>query len=423
MTTGKVWHRPGETYKKILFSASRNPCRRLAEQVLEAVDLEDERYHCFADRSATQLLNQADHLDAIGPSDQRPLYGMPVGVKDIISVAGLETTFGVGGALTERPDNDAAVVRRLREAGALIVGKTVATELAFLHPASTLNPQGVDYTPGGSSAGSASAVAAGCIAMGVGTQTGGSITRPASFCGTFAIKPTFGLISRDGVLSQSPTLDTVGFLGTDLSVLEVVLSALTPLAAPVDRSTLRVARLQGDLIDRAPDYVLTHLKEIGREHCGFIKSVKLSDTFSRGIELRQQINAYELSHQFSGIIDRHGSLLSQTLLNEARCGSEISTSDYFKAIREIQALSKPIDCLFEDFDCLLLPSAPGEAPKGLTSTGDSIFNASWTLLGYPSVTMPMVQGPSGMPWGLQLVGPKYSDRQLLRDAALFGALL
>ena len=210
-------------------------CEALIADVLKNIDAQDARLGLFEYVARQEALSAARALDkAPNLRNELPLYGMPFAVKDIINVAQMPTKFGCKAPIGYVAQSDAAVVRKLRSLGAIIIGKTVTTELAFLEPSRTLNPRGTAYTPGGSSSGSAAVVSADLLPLTIGTQTGGSVIRPASYCGVFAIKPSFSLIDRFGVLSQSPSLDTVGMMANSLEDLSEVIDAFCPvrLASP-----------------------------------------------------------------------------------------------------------------------------------------------------------------------------------------------
>ncbi|UEX78202.1 amidase [Spiribacter halobius] len=412
---------PAADYRGIVAS-SASGCVRLVDTLLAHIEKLEPEHRCFEHIDAEAVRARARWLDerrdALG---HLPLYGMPVGVKDIIDVAGLRTSNGLPTALATTASEDAAVVRDLQAQGAIIVGKTVSTELAFLHPARTRNPRGTDFTPGGSSAGSAAGVAAGMVAAAVGTQTGGSVTRPASFCGVHAVKTTSGLIDRTGVLSQSPTLDTVGFLACDAEALAAIMEGLTPLQPPGGDVPGRIGLLAGGMVDRAPDYVREALHRIERHCADRVSRVVLDPLFDRCVPVRQRINMFELRYQFEHFMTGYGNHLSDTLKAGYREGEGVTVEDYFAAIREGADIRRYVNGLLEQFDYLLLPSALGEPPKGLESTGDSLYNAPWSLLGNPTVTLPLCAGPNGMPFGLQLVGRHFSERALIAAGAALSA--
>ena len=372
------------------------------------------------------VLSDAARLDAL-PQEQRaalPLAGLPFAVKDIIDVADMPTAFGCAAPIGYSAQTDASIVKQLKAQGALVIGKTVTTELAFLEPSRTRNPRGLDFTPGGSSSGSAAVVAANLLPLAIGTQTGGSVIRPAAFCGVFAIKPSFGLIDRFGVLSQSPSLDTIGFMANALEDLAQVIQFCTPSAAPRPaKKPFSIALIEGNFIEQAAPYMKTLSGDISAACAPHITNVTLDDILARCAVLRGKINDYELHHQFKNLVQNHPQRLSSHILNAHKAGAAISTSSYFDALNETTALRLACSALLDEYDCLLMPSTLGEAPKGLASTGNSLFNGPWTLLGLPVVHLPVAKGPNSMPIGVQVIGALHRDQELLQQAQKIWNLL
>ena len=372
------------------------------------------------------VLSDAARLDALSQEQRAalPLAGLPFAVKDIIDVADMPTAFGCAAPIGYSAQTDASIVKQLKAQGALVIGKTVTTELAFLEPSRTRNPRGLDFTPGGSSSGSAAVVAANLLPLAIGTQTGGSVIRPAAFCGVFAIKPSFGLIDRFGVLSQSPSLDTIGFMANALEDLAQVIQFCTPSAAPRPaKKPFRIALIEGNFIEQAAPYMKTLSGDISATCAPHITNVTLDDILARCAVLRGKINDYELHHQFNNLVQTHPQRLSSHILNAHKAGAAISTSSYFDALNETTALRLACSALLDEYDCLLMPSTLGEAPKGLASTGNSLFNGPWTLLGLPVVHLPVAKGPNSMPIGVQVIGALHRDQELLQQAQKIWNLL
>ena len=372
------------------------------------------------------VLSDAARLDALSQEQRAalPLAGLPFAVKDIIDVADMPTAFGCAAPIGYSAQTDASIVKQLKAQGALVIGKTVTTELAFLEPSRTRNPRGLDFTPGGSSSGSAAVVAANLLPLAIGTQTGGSVIRPAAFCGVFAIKPSFGLIDRFGVLSQSPSLDTIGFMANALEDLAQVIQFCTPSAAPRPaKKPFRIALIEGNFIEQAAPYMKTLSGDISATCAPHITNVTLDDILARCAVLRGKINDYELHHQFNNLVQTHPQRLSSHILNAHKAGAAISTSSYFDALNETTALRLACSALLDEYDCLLMPSTLGEAPKGLASTGNSLFNGPWTLLGLPVVHLPVAKGPNSMPIGVQVIGALHRDQELLQQAQKIWRLL
>lgn len=363
-----------------------------------------------------------------------PLHGLPVGIKDIIDTSDMPTEHGTVLHAGRRPRTDATVVARLRAAGAVILGKTVTTELAVYSPNQTRNPHDPSRTPGGSSSGSAAAVAAGMVPLALGTQTNGSVIRPASFCGVVGFKPTFGRIPRTGVLRQSPPLDTVGiFAGgsEDAALLADVLvghdpsdPATRPEAAPrlheVAASPPPVRPTLGFVKtpawDQATGETRAAFAELIESLGGDIEEVPLPSLFADGIETHRILMEADLARSFAAEYERGADRLSDVLKAMIERGQGERAVDYNRALDRRLQMGAALEPLFERFDAMLTPAAPGTAPPGLERTGSPVFCTLWTLTGTPSITLPLLQGADGLPLGVQLVGRIGDDARLLRTA-------
>lgn len=365
------------------------------------------------------------------------LAGVPIGIKDIIDTADLPTEHGSPAFAGRQPRHDAVAVERLRSAGAIVLGKTVTTELATLTPNVTRNPRNLEHTPGGSSSGSAAAVADGMVPAALGTQTGGSVIRPASFCGVYAFKPSAGIIPRVGVLNQSETLDTIGVYGRsveDLALLADVtggfdgrdpacfrhMSGSFLRTMLEQRSTsLRLALVKTAAWADAESQLREAFGELIDELGSLVQEVDLDATINRGLRAHRTINNFEIGKNFGPILDRRPEAISPRLTGQIAEGRAISQRAYEAALIESEEIRIEISPVFKGFDAILTPAALGPAPKGLGSTGDPVFNAFWTLMGAPAVNLPMLQTLDGMPMGVQLVGAPREDGKLLQVARLF----
>jgi aspartyl-tRNA(Asn)/glutamyl-tRNA(Gln) amidotransferase subunit A len=356
-------------------------------------------------------------------------------VKDIVDTVRIPTENGTPIDAGRVPVADAAVVEKLKAAGAVIMGKTVTTELALFHPGKTRNPAAPDHTPGGSSSGSAAAVAAGMVPFAIGTQTAGSVIRPAAFCGTVGFKPTYGSISRRGILAQAPTLDTVGVLTADVAGAAMLADALFG-HDPMDRATSPappprlldiasskpplppvLALVRTPFWDRASDDTKDAFDELSAllgEQCF---AVELPALFAEADTIRQRIQFAELAKCFYPFARRGAELLSPALREVIERGNATPVRDYIAALDWREVLNAALDEIFQRCDAILTPAAPGVAPSGLDSTGDPIFNGLWTLAGTPAVTLPLFAREDGLPMGVQLVGRRGEDARLLRTAA------
>ncbi|MDG2462672.1 MAG: amidase, partial [Planktomarina sp.] len=363
-----------------------------------------------------------------------PLHGLPVGLKDVIDTRDMPTQRGTDIFKDRQPDKDARLVERLRESGAVIMGKTVTTELAFVHANDTRNPHNPEHSPGGSSSGSAAAVAACHVPLAVGTQTNGSVIRPASFCGTFGFKPTRGVISRAGVLKTSDSLDQVGCFGRSLEDVALLTDALAgydqadscSFARP--RPQMRAgAQAEAPV---APDLVWFNLPFYDRlspdAHEGMeavldvlgprITRMAAADTLANLVAVQARIHEYEICQHQAAVFDANFEDLSRELQLIVARGRKISEAEYTDALAVKASAQTFFDELFVEFDAIIAPCATGEAPKFGSGTGDPIFCTLWTLAGLPCVSLPLLVGDNNLPIGVQLIGPIEKDDRLLRTA-------
>jgi Asp-tRNA(Asn)/Glu-tRNA(Gln) amidotransferase A subunit family amidase len=349
-----------------------------------------------------------------------PLHGIPVGVKDIMDTADMPTCYGSPIYQDHRPARDASCVARIRAAGGIVLGKTETTEFALFHPAKTANPHNLDHTPGGSSSGSAAAVADFMVPLATGTQTAGSIIRPAAFCGVFGFKPSYGLIERTGVKPVSDTLDTIGIFTRDLEDLALLGEILTgrPFSSLDNNQDdpLTIGFCPTHEWPLASPETVWALEEASRRlkaHGIRVKEVKLSDPFSRLGKAHETVMVFEAAGSLALEYERHKKHLSSKLREVLELGNATSGKEYEEALAcgmECRALLQEI---FSQVDFLLAPSVMGEAPKGLSSTGDPVFNRIWTFLYTPCLHLPMFKGPQGLPLGVQLVGRSGDEARLL----------
>jgi Asp-tRNA(Asn)/Glu-tRNA(Gln) amidotransferase A subunit family amidase len=360
------------------------------------------------------------------------LHGLPVGLKDVIDTKGIPTANGTPIDAGRVPNEDAWIVARLRAEGAIIMGKTVSTECAFMYPGKTTNPHNPAHTPGGSSQGSAAAVAAGMVPLAVGTQTGGSVIRPASFCGVVGFKPSFGLIPRTGVLMQSPFLDTMGVFGRTVEDCALLAEALTGYDAG-DRATASVPRprMLDVALSKAPvtpsfafakppgyDQADPQMRAALEELAGLLpESFDLPPLgFDDIAAIRQRINYAEMAKCYYGMERRGRDQMSDLLKAAIDEGKAVLARDYIAALDWRDLMNAALDEIFDRCDAIVAPAAPGPAPEGLQSTGSSIFNGLWTMAGVPAITVPLFTAENGLPMGVQLVGRRGDDARLLRTA-------
>ena len=363
-----------------------------------------------------------------------PLHGLPVGVKDIIDTADYPTENGTVLHAGRTPSEDAFLVTRLREAGAVILGKTVTTELAVFSPGKTTNPHDAARTPGGSSSGSAAAVAAFMAPLAVGSQTNGSVIRPAAFCGVYGYKPTLGRISRNSVLAQSHHLDTMGVFARSLEDLALIAEVLMvhdgsdadmrPTAKPAISATLaeappiepNFAFVRTPVWDKAEDATKDAFRELLDHLGGQADIIDLPPAFDGAHGTHRTIFCADIARSFAAFHADGKDKLSANLCALIEEGQKTLAVDYNAAVERIAAYNEGLEGIFNNYDAILTPSAPGEAPVGLDSTGDPAFCTIWTLCGTPALNLPLLVGPNGMPLGAQLVSCKGDDARLFRTA-------
>jgi len=390
----------------------------LVAACLHRIAAEEPRVQAWEHLDPERTLAQARAADA---DPRPPLYGLPVGIKDIIDTADFPTECGSTIHHGRRPTHDAACVAALRSAGAVILGKTVTTEFAVYTPGRTRNPRDAAHTPGGSSSGSAAAVGAEMIPAALGTQTAGSVIRPASFCGVFGFKPTFGRLSMEGIHPLAPSLDTLGVFTRALEDLPVLLRALglsldvAPLTRPPRVGLWRTAMwgLASPATQQTIENAVRALAAAGAA----VRDVELSVECAGLAEAQATIMAVEAASSLKPERTGHADALSarlRALLDEG-AATPPARAQAARALAD-RGRRRAAE-LFTEVDVLLTPSAAGEAPPGLESTGDPAFNRIPTLLGLPCLNVPGATGPHGLPLGIQLVGPVGGDAALLGAAA------
>jgi Asp-tRNA(Asn)/Glu-tRNA(Gln) amidotransferase A subunit family amidase len=392
----------------------------------------------------------ADHAlaRAVARDDMRkqgaaigPLHGIPVAIKDIIDTADMPTEDGTVLHAGRLPDVDAALVAALRAAGAVIMGKTVTTELATYFPGKTRNPHNAEHTPGGSSSGSAAAVAAGMAPLAVGTQTNGSVIRPAAYCGVYGFKPTHGLIPRSGVLKQSRALDQIGVFARTLEDVALITEQLivadagdpdtqprarVPLLATMREATPlspTIAFVKTPMWDRTEPETRDAFAELVAHLGDRVSEVELPASASRAWEWQRTVMEAEIAANYDAEWERGRERLSDSLRRQLERGRAISALEYQKALARMPMVNEALTEIYSNYDAILTPSAAGTAPRGLESTGDPAFCTLWTFCGMPALNLPLLSGANGLPLGVQLVGARMGDARLLRTARWLTATL
>jgi Asp-tRNA(Asn)/Glu-tRNA(Gln) amidotransferase A subunit family amidase len=400
------------------------------------VDAADAPIQAFAHRDDRVVALQADNLQRDRSSGQLPgpLYGVPVAIKDIIDTVDFPTEYGSHIHQGRYSVSDATVVSRMRAAGAIIFGKTVSTEFATTEPGPTCNPHNTAHTPGGSSSGSAAAVAAGMVPVALGTQTNGSVIRPASYCGVYAYKPSRGLVPRTGVLDQSPSLDEVGLFARNLEDIAWVAEILTG-DDGYDAATARQAprRLYDVAVSEPPlppkfcfvktpwwDQVEPEAREAYEafvDHLGdCVTHTALPDIVRNVAPWLATINESELAFCLQKEWLHSRKLLSEPLQARIEKAMTIPVTDYLAAKDRQFHVMSAFDEYFASYDAILCPAALGTAPVGLESTGNPIMQTTWSFAGLPSLNLPLMNLSNGLPLGVQAVGAHQNDARLLRSA-------
>ena len=408
----------------------------LTTACLTQIEKRDNVVQAWAYLDNKKALSQARKADERSKENDRypgALNGVPVGIKDIIDTKDMPTEHGTTVHRGRQPEIDAVIVDRLRTAGAVIMGKTVTAELAVYTPGKTTNPHDPFRTPGGSSSGSAAAVAAGMIPLAIGTQTNGSVIRPASFCGVVGFKPTYGSIPRSGILRQAPSLDQVGVFSRTVLDSALLASVLTT-GAGYHGDTLPWPRIDIPYITkpfcRPPriGFIKTPVWSEAADHCqktilGYVEQVatdapeiELPNVCSDAISCTRTIMLAEMAHNYNDLYEHHKSQLSAALVEMIKEGRKITTSRYLEAKNLSQDIMTEVGRVLRNFDAVITPATPAEAPVGLESTGSPVFCSIWSLCGVPAVSLPVLNGASGMPMGLQLVSARGNDSTLLRVA-------
>ncbi|MCS0493681.1 amidase [Ancylobacter sp. MQZ15Z-1] len=388
----------------------------IAERCAETIRAQEPQVRAFATLDLDGMLARSREAGLA----ERPLAGLPIGIKDVLDTAALPTERGSPLYAGYLPATDAAVVRMALRAGAVMAGKMATTEFAFMKPAATRNPRRHAHTPGGSSAGSAAAVAAGMLPLALGTQTAGSVIRPASFCGVTGYKPSFKLIPVLGLKVFAWSLDTIGLFGAHVGDVAFAAAAMTgrDLQPDEESEAPHFALAKTARADQAsPDAhaALEAAAEAARKAGARVTEIELPPEIEASDEAQGVIQSYEAALAFADEWDRHREQLSDMLAAYLADGMTIAPETYDAARRTARRGRHALADLFAGYDALLTFSAPGEAPEGHASTGSPMFNRLWTLSGAPCVNVAGLTGASGLPMGVQVVG------RFGRDKATLGA--
>lgn len=400
----------------------------LARSCLDRVDRRDASVRAWTYIDADHVLAQARECDRAGP--RGPLHGIPVGIKDVILTQDMPTQYNSALYRGYAPQLDAACVALLRAAGAIIFGKTDTVEFAATgRRALTRNPHALEHTPGGSSSGSAAAVADFHVPLTLGTQTGGSMIRPASYCGVYGIKPTWGLVSREGAKMFSNTLDTIGWFARsaeDLALLYDVYDPEAGSAAPLYLSRARIAVYRSPVWEQADadsQAALLDAAERLRQAGAEVVELQLQPLFDELVDLQLLVMLAEGRSAFLADYRLHGAALHPSFQAMAENAGGYTRAQLCRAYDVAAACRATFDQVAAGYDAILTPSTVGAAPRGLADTGPLTFCAMWSLLHMPTVNVPGLRAANGLPLGLTVAGPRFADRRVIAAAAAIGALL
>jgi len=402
-------------------AAGETTCEAVTRDCIERIIAREPVVKALVKFNPELALAQAHALDS--EPRRGALHGVPIGIKDVIDTFDMPTEMGSPIYRGYRPTADAACVALLRRAGAVILGKTATCELAGMAPAATTNPHNPAHTPGGSSSGSAAAVADVMVPAALGTQTGGSVLRPSSFCGVFGYKPTYNTFNKAGLKPAAESIDTIGWIARsieDIALLTAVLGMDEPQPLRSMSGAPRIGLCRTELWDAAQPETKSAVENAAAalsKAGAVVRDVDLPGEFTGLPALaRGTINHFERAACMAFEWDNHRGALSPQMRRYIENGLKTSRVDYVAAWRRVEQCRTLLLKVFDGIDVLLTPCVPGEAPKGLASTGDPSMQAMWTALHTPTMTLPTHRGPNNLPVGIQLVAQRYGDDRLFACA-------
>ncbi len=405
----------------------------VCEKYIERIDKFEKDVKAWAHFDKKVLLEKATEADDHRRSGKPvgPLHGVPIAVKDIVGTVDMPTECGTVIRKGKSYSQNAEIIDLLHASGAIVMGKTATSELAYLGPPATTNPHDKDRTPGGSSSGSAASVASFMAPASIGSQTGGSVIRPASYCGVVGYKPSYGLISRNGVLRTSYSLDQIGMFGRkveDVAMLAKVLikkDKYDPATIHYSTENILSETKKGPIFEpKFIFYKTDHWKIIDKKSResfeyfikSFKKNIEIFDTPSYFKDIHryhQIIHETDLANNFSVYYQKFKKKLSKYMQDAISNGNKYTAKEYAEAIDFMKRSYESYEEVFEDYHGVLSPSSPGVAPKGLKSTGTAEFNKVWSYLGTPCISLPLLEGENNLPLGIQLIGNKFDDHRFL----------
>ncbi|MDA9170974.1 amidase [Alphaproteobacteria bacterium] len=374
---------------------------------------------------AIQQARQADQRQKDNKAGN--LNGLPIGIKDIIDTKDMPTENGSLICNNRRPSEDAHLVKLLKEAGAVIMGKCVTTEFALSAPGKTKNPKDLECTPGGSSSGSAAAVSDNMVPLAIGSQTGGSVLRPASFTGIFGLKPTFGTISRSGMSAISQRLDHPGIYANTPNDIKLVASVILSYhKQDLDMRSNYIFDSRGS-VNKSPKFAFVkgpvwnfgekdmqeQIEKLVANLSMDIEEVEIGHNFDEAAKCHEIIMNGSISSSLLSYYKKDRSKLHPFTINRIEAGIPVSARDYIEAIEKAKKMKKALELIFNKFDAIITPAAPGQAPRDLNNTGNAIFNGYWTMMGVPAISLPLLKGRDGLPIGVQVITSWNKEADLL----------
>ena len=408
-----------ESDLRSLIASGETTRNHAVESQLDRISLREPQVQAWTWHDPDSVRRQLQDLASMPAG---PLSGVTIAVKDLIDTADMPTEYGSAAYRGHQPVADAGVVTILKAAGALMMGKTVTTEFAHSHAGPTVNPHNLSHTPGGSSSGSAAAVADGMATIALGTQTGGSVIRPAAYCGVVGFKPTIGRITLAGVMPLSFSMDTLGVMARSVADVQLISDVLLGYpeswgANDAKETKVRLAYYPGPDVEGADqdavaalDIARSALAEQGVE---FVPIMLPLDDFAELGRANRTLMAYEAARQHRNVFRMHSQALGETTRTLIEEGAGMARSKYLEALRHQVYCRQMFADQMQNIDAVLTLSAPGQAPLYKDGTGSSIFNRTWTTIGAPCLTLPAGHGSKGLPLGVQLVGKMGQDHALL----------
>lgn len=397
-------------------AAGRITSQALVRACLDRIAAREAEIGAWTSLEPDRALDAARRCDSA--RDRGPLHGVPVGIKDIIDTADLPTGYGSRIYEGHRPAWDAACVALIRRAGGIVLGKTVSTEFAYFSPGKTANPRNPRHTPGGSSSGSAAAVADAMVPAALGTQTAASVIRPAAYCGIVGFKPSFGVLPLAGIKPFAPSFDTLGTMTRSVADARLMWSVLNGVA-PAAGGSVRAPRIgvcrtpQWPAAEAATREALDAAARAFAAGGARVAEMDLPSVFDDLAEVHKGIMAFEAARAYAHEYATRRRDLSARLTELIEAGLALPWDGYLALRRRMEEAKRAFAEVMAGWDALLAPAAPGEAPEGLDATGDPVFSRMWTLLQVPCLTLPVLSGPAGLPVGIQLVGTALADGKLL----------